>query len=269
MSDPVRCPVPGCVQVIKHKKNLNRHLKWYAHMKRDPAHLQYLATKSHRGPLPPRGAHSEAHKGARGPGQPPAPESSTGTSQAPSAMMTQLPPPPKPVPREGGAPPDPATRGAAPIAEKAELTGLSFKTAPPARYEALPEATPYSTQGVQPGVWNDDPAPGYEAALTFVYKLTAAFAKGEIEDLGKPTKDDYAAFAKYLRNKKGVDLDPLVVGLITGSKIIIGMIVNLILGFMKLIEKLKDKAAKRKAEAETQALADEAVAKDKGNATGA
>lgn len=263
MSDPIRCPVPGCVQVIKHRKNLNRHLKWYANMKRDPAHKEYLATKRHRGPLPPRETPSQHHKGVRGPAQPPAPESHTPPSQAPTEMMAQLPAPPSPVPREGGAPPAPVSRGEAPIAEKAELTGLAFGAAPPTRYEPLPGATPYSTDGLQPSVWNEEPAPGYQAAIEFVYKLTAAFAKGEIEDLGKPTKDDYAAFAKYLRNRKGVDLDPGIVGLITGSKLIIGMIVNLILGFMKLIEKLKDKAAKRKAEEEAKALADKAVAEDK------
>ena len=269
MSDPVRCPVPGCGKPIKQKKNLQRHIKWYGNYKRDPAHLEYLATKRHRGPLPPREPHSEAYMGARGPGQPPAPGSNTGPSPAPPAMMTQLPPPPKPVPREGGAPPDTASKGAAPIAEKAELASLSFGTAPPARYEALPGAT-YSTQGVQPGVWDDTPAPGFETALEFAFKLTASFASGEIKDFGKPKKEDYVAFAKYLRNRKGQDLDPMVVALVTGSRIIVGMIVNIILGFMKMIEKWKEKAATRKAESEAKALADKAVAEDaaKGNATG-
>lgn len=261
MTDQVRCPVPGCGKIIKHSKNLMRHIRWYANMKRDTSHQTYLATKKGRRGLPPRPEPSPTHKGETGPAPPPGSEGQAPSGAAPSEMMSQLPVPPKPVPR-GGEPPVPAATGEASLAEKAELSGLTFGTQPPQRYDAVPAAVPYTTDGIPMGVWSDEPAPGYEAAIEFFYKLTLAFKEGKIEDLGKPKKEDYVAFAKYLRNRKGRDLDPLVVGMLTGSKIIIAMIVNMILGFMKMIEKWKEKAATKKAEAEAEALASAKVAED-------
>lgn len=263
MAKARKVPCPVCGKAL-HPKSINRHLKSMSWI--DRAHKDHLkgtpapAPRQRPGSGPPSGAPERPYIERRL-GQPvtatpvgaPPPVTAT-RAGAPSPPLPpgasrQLLFTPPPTVGTGGSvspplPPEVLTSTPA----SGELAAFRFQT-PPGGY-AYPTAIQPQVPGTVPGrpIHPDEPAPGYESMLEWFVDFSFLVAEGDLEKMKKPTKDDYIKFAKYLRNRKGQDLDPNIVGAIVGSKIVITIIANMIKGVMKAVEKWKAKAAAREAE---------------------
>lgn len=217
------------------QKNLQRHIENAAYgSSKKPGDSKHLTFLRSQGSVDESRVVSKRPQGDKG--------------QAVSGRTGATDPPPlklRHVPAPGAKVMDEPT---APVSGDEDIKKLTFADTP----DGTPLIAPLAT-----GVAGEVPYDNTEIMTQFAIDLSEAFATGDLSSF-KMTKKEVTAFAKSMARYRKRDVDDATLIFVTGSKLIITILGNILIGITKVFAKMKvKKAAKEKEAAEAAKAAEE------------